>query len=123
MTLPGGISFQPAEFFKLVLIISLAHILIRKRKKSLLFWRDVLPICLITFIPFAIVMAQNDLGNALSYLVILVGMLWIGNVKYTHALIAFVIFAGSLFGGITAYKTYHDDLYKYFEKIKRDQLF
>ena len=120
MTLPGGISFQPAEFFKLVLIISLAYVLIRKRKQSLLFWRDVLPICLLTFIPFVIVMAQNDLGNALSYLIILVGMLWIGNVKYTHALIALAIFAGSVFGGITAYKTYHDDLYKYFASINRE---
>jgi rod shape determining protein RodA len=120
MTLPGGISFQPAEFFKLVLIISLAYVLIRKRKQSLRFWRDVIPIFIITFIPFAIVIKQNDLGNALSYLVILVGMLWIGNVKYTHALIALAIFAGSLFGGITAYKTYHDDLYKYFEKINRE---
>lgn len=120
MTLPGGISFQPAEFFKLVLIISLAYLLMRKRKKSLLFWRDVMPICLITLIPFAIVMAQNDLGNALSYLVILAGMLWIGNVKYTHALIAVVIFAGSVFGGITAYKTYHDQVYQFFANMHRE---
>lgn len=120
LTLPGGLSFQPAEFFKLLLILFLAFLLLRKRKPQLLFWKDVLPILLLTFIPFAVVMAQNDLGNALSYLVILAGMLWIGNIKYVHALIAIAIFAGSAIGGIAAYKTYHDEVYSFFQEIGRE---
>ncbi|MGV2794486.1 rod shape-determining protein RodA, partial [Clostridium perfringens] len=44
---------------------------------------------------------------------------WIGNIKYTHALIALVLFAGSVFGGITAYKVYHEQVYKFFEEIGR----
>lgn len=116
----GGFSFQPAEFFKLLLIMFLASMLLIKRKPRLTFWRDVVPICLFTFIPFVLVMAQNDLGNALSYVIILAGMLWIGNIKYTHALIALVIFAGSVFGGITAYKVYHDEVYTFFEDIGRE---
>ncbi|RCX19146.1 rod shape determining protein RodA [Fontibacillus phaseoli] len=120
ITLPGEVSFQPAEFFKLLLILFLAFMLLRKRKPRLSFWRDVVPILLLTFIPFLIVMAQNDLGNALSYLVILAGMLWIGNIKYTHALIALAIFAGSVFGGITAYKVYHDEVYAFFQDIGRE---
>ncbi|WP_018750045.1 FtsW/RodA/SpoVE family cell cycle protein [Paenibacillus sanguinis] len=113
-------SFQPAEFFKLLLVIFLGFMLLRKRKPRLAFWRDVVPVCLITFIPFVAVMAQNDLGNALSYVVILAGMLWIGNIKYMHALIALVIFAGSVIGGITAYKTYHDKVYDFFVEIGRE---
>lgn len=120
MTLPGGVSFQPAEFFKLILVIFLGFMLVRKRKTGLLFWRDVVPICLLTLIPFMAVMAQNDLGNALSYLVILAGMLWIGNIKYTHALIALAIFAGSLIGGISAYKIYYEQVYAFFENIGRE---
>lgn len=113
-------SFQPAEFFKLLLVIFLGFMLLRKRKPRLSFWRDVVPICLLTFVPFVAVMAQNDLGNALSYVIILAGMLWIGNIKYWHALIALVIFAGSVFGGITAYKTYHDQVYNFFVEIGRE---
>ncbi|MNJ40237.1 FtsW/RodA/SpoVE family cell cycle protein [Paenibacillus fonticola] len=120
MTLPGGTSFQPAEFFKLILVIFLGFLLVRKRKTGLLFWRDVIPVCLFTFIPFAVVMAQNDLGNALSYLIILVGMLWIGNIKYTHALIAAVIFSSLLIGGISAYKIYYEQVYAFFAEIGRE---
>ncbi|MDQ0089819.1 rod shape determining protein RodA [Paenibacillus anaericanus] len=120
LTLPGGLSFQPAEFFKLLLIIFLAFLLIRKRKSQLLFWRDVVPLGLFTFIPFAAVMAQNDMGNALSYIVILAGMLWIGNIKYTHAFIAVAVFAGAAIGGISAYKAYHDEVYTFFEEIGRE---
>ncbi|MFD1179176.1 FtsW/RodA/SpoVE family cell cycle protein [Paenibacillus puldeungensis] len=113
-------SFQPAELFKLLLVIFLGFLLVRKRKLRLSFWRDVFPICLLTFLPFVAVMAQNDLGNALSYIIILAGMLWIGNIKYTHALIALVIFASSVFGGITAYKVYHDQVYSFFKEIGRE---
>ncbi|GGH32653.1 FtsW/RodA/SpoVE family cell cycle protein [Paenibacillus segetis] len=120
ITLPGGLSLQPAELFKLFLIIFLGFILVRKRKNQLQFWRDVVPLGLFTFIPFAAVMAQNDLGNALSYIVILAGMLWIGNVKYIHALIAAAIFIGSLIGGISAYKIYHDEVYNFFVEIGRE---
>ncbi|MEF2968206.1 FtsW/RodA/SpoVE family cell cycle protein [Paenibacillus sp. M1] len=120
LKLPGGLSIQPAELFKLLLILFLAFMLLRKRKPRLLFWRDVLPIMLLTFLPFMIVMAQNDLGNALSYLVILAGMLWIGNIKYMHALIALAVFAGSVIGGITAYKVYHDQVYAFFAEIGRE---
>ncbi|MBU5670888.1 FtsW/RodA/SpoVE family cell cycle protein [Paenibacillus brevis] len=119
LTLPGGVSFQPAEFFKLLLILFLAFMLLKKRKPKLGFWKDVLPIMVLTFIPFLLVMAQNDLGNALSYLVILAGMLWIGNIKYIQAFIALALFAGAAFGGITAYKVYHDEVYTFFEDIGR----
>ncbi|GGN93406.1 FtsW/RodA/SpoVE family cell cycle protein [Saccharibacillus kuerlensis] len=106
----GGLSIQPAEMFKLVLILGLAAYLVRKQRDTLLFWKDVIPTAAIVMIPFAIVMVQNDLGNALAYLVILVGMLWIANVKYTHALIFFVLATGLLIGGINAYKTYHEPI-------------
>ncbi|MBJ8193039.1 FtsW/RodA/SpoVE family cell cycle protein, partial [Bacillus cereus] len=85
----GGLNLQPAEVFKLVLIVFLTYMLIKKRKSKLYFIQDVLPVALVSFVPFAMVMAQNDLGNALGYIVIVIGMLWIGNVKASHALIGF----------------------------------
>lgn len=120
MTIPVlQMSFQPAEFFKLPLILFLGYLLNWKQKPKLGFWRDVVPMCLVTFIPFAVVMVQNDLGNALSYLVILAGMLWIGNMKYIHALIAAALIVASVIGGIGAYKTHHDEIYQFLVDIGR----
>ncbi len=49
-----------------------------------------MPIGLVVLLPFALVLAQPDLGNAIIYLIIMLGMLWIGNMKYTHVLIGLV---------------------------------
>ncbi|OWA36139.1 cell cycle protein [Saccharibacillus sp. O16] len=105
-----GLSLQPAEAFKLVLIIALAAYLVRRHKAKLGFWKDIVPAGLIVLLPFGLVVMQNDLGNALCYLVILVGLLWIGNMKYTQALLFLVLSASLLVGGIHAYKTYHDQV-------------
>ncbi|AYB41815.1 FtsW/RodA/SpoVE family cell cycle protein [Paenibacillus lautus] len=106
----GIVDIQPAELFKLVLIIFITYVLIRKDKSRLSFWRDIVPIGFLTFIPFAIVMVQNDLGNGLSYIVILLGLLWIGNVKFSHALIGLLLVAGIAFGGAQAYIHFHDEI-------------
>ncbi|WP_422658628.1 FtsW/RodA/SpoVE family cell cycle protein [Paenibacillus sp. EC2-1] len=108
-----SLSLQPAEMFKLVLIIFLTYILIRKNKPQLSFIRDVIPVGLLAFLPFVLVMGINDLGNALSYVVILVGLLWIGNLKFLHALIGLVLVAAVVLGGSQAYIHYHDQIKEY----------
>ena len=115
-----SISFQPAELFKMILILFLAHLIVRRKRDALGFWRDVVPIGCWTFIPFALVMAQNDLGNALGYVVILVAVLWIGNIKLKHALIGLVIIGSVFVGFIKAYTFYHDEVFTFLEKIKRE---
>lgn len=119
LQIPGLPSLQPAELFKLVLVIFLSYVLIRKKKNKLAFWSDVVPIGLLTFLPFALVMLQNDLGNALSYIVILLAMLWIGNIKFSHAFIGLSVIAASTFGGIQAYIHFHEQIAKFFTSIKR----
>ncbi|UQZ33894.1 cell cycle protein [Paenibacillus sp. PK3_47] len=104
----GSLSIQPAELFKLVLILFLASVLVRKNKHTLQFWRDVIPLSLLALFPFGIVIIQNDLGNAFAYIVILLGILWIGRIKFTHALIGFVLCGGALAGFIVSYTQYHD---------------
>jgi len=120
MTIPVvGMSFQPAEFFKLPLVLFLGYLLNRKQGRKLGFWRDVLPMCFVILIPFAVVMVQNDLGNALSYLVIFAGMMWIGNMKYTQAFIATALLVGAVIGGIGAYKTHHEEINQFLVEIGR----
>ena len=115
LDLPGGLSLQPAELFKLILILFLASLLVWKNKMKLSFWRDIVPLTLIALLPFVIVILQNDLGNALSYSIILMGLLWIGNIKFSHALIGLILIGGSAFAGITSYIQYHDQAVTFIE--------
>jgi rod shape determining protein RodA len=109
----GPISFQPAELMKVILIIALAAFLSKRNGEPLGFVRDVLPIGLIVFVPFFIVMNYPDMGNAAIYLVILVGMYWIGNIKYTHMLIGLAAIVGVALGGFYLYDTFHDQIVQF----------
>lgn len=120
LKLGNSLSLQPAELFKLCLILFLTFVLVRKNKNQLSFWRDVVPVGVVAFIPFVIVILQNDLGNSFSYIIILIGLLWIGNVKFSHAMIALTIMIGSLFGGIQGYIHYHDNIKASLESIGKD---
>lgn len=114
-----GVSLRPAELFKLCLIVFLSAFLARKKNRPLYFGRDVIPISLCVLPPLLLVLLQNDLGNALSYVVILVGLLWIGNIKFTHALIGFMIAVVAFIGGTQAYIHYHDEIVKFLNDIGR----
>ncbi|MNC20330.1 Rod shape-determining protein RodA [compost metagenome] len=59
------------------------------------------------------------MGNALSYIVILVGLLWIGNIKFTHALIGLLVIGGIAAGGIISYIHYHDEIKDFLTDIGR----
>lgn len=76
----------------------------------------MVPLSLIALVPFALVIIQNDLGNALSYIVILLGLLWIGNIKFSHALIGMIILAGSVLGFILCYIHYHEQTVSFIEQ-------
>ncbi|WP_411344010.1 FtsW/RodA/SpoVE family cell cycle protein [Paenibacillus sp. WLX1005] len=116
----GGVSLQPAELFKMVLIMFLSVMLANKNKLKLGFWRDIIPLLGITFVPFALVMVQNDLGNALSYLIITMALLWIGNMKYTQAALVTALAILLIVVGIRSYVAYHDNIEKYLVDINRE---
>ena len=80
---------------------------------------DLLLIAALAFVPFILVMIQPDLGNAIIYLVILLGMLWIGNVKYSHVLLGLTIIVGGLLLFIFLFNTYNKQIHDYlYEKEK-----
>lgn len=111
--LPGDFLFQPAEIMKIILIIGIAYIMGQRRGDKLTFAKDILPIGAFSFLPFILVMIQPDLGNAIIYVVIVLGMLWIGNVKYIHVLIGL----GAVIAGVVLFvflfNTYNDEIYEY----------
>ncbi|MBP3961402.1 FtsW/RodA/SpoVE family cell cycle protein [Paenibacillus lignilyticus] len=113
--LPGGLQFQPAEMVKIILIITVAYLMGRRNGDALRVRQDLLVIAFFSFIPFALVMIQPDLGNAIIYLVIVLGMLWIGNVKYTHVLLGLGITVGSLILFMFLFNAYNKQIHDYLQ--------
>jgi len=108
--LPGGLDLQPAEVMKIILVLILAYFISTKAQQPLKFMKDIVPILFIVSVPFILVVIQPDLGNAIIYLVILAGMLWIGNIKYTHAIIGIILFIGSIYLFDYLYNHYHEPI-------------
>ncbi|WP_159881160.1 FtsW/RodA/SpoVE family cell cycle protein [Paenibacillus puerhi] len=90
----GFLSFQPVELMKIILIITLAAFMARRKGEPLELIRDVLPIGMLVAIPIGLVLLQPDFGNGLILAVLLVGMLWIGNIKGRFVLIGVTIIGG-----------------------------
>jgi len=81
----GGLQLQPSEFMKPVLVMTLAAFL-SSNKCSLRKVKYVFGAFGLTLLPFALVLKQPDLGTSLTFLVLLIPML------YWKGLSLFVIF-------------------------------
>lgn len=114
--LPGGLQFQPAELVKVILILTTAYLLGQRKGQLLRFRRDVIPIGAVTLLPFILVLIQPDLGNAIIYLVVLIAMLWIGNVKYNHVLIGLTALLAALIAFITLFNAYNAEIRDFMEQ-------
>lgn len=80
----GPISFQPAEFLKLALVIYLADFLARKKEEGTIgswreFWLPLLVVCGASL--FLVVIAQGDLGTGVALISIIFGMLLISGIS------------------------------------------
>jgi rod shape determining protein RodA len=115
----GAFSIQPAEIVKLILIIGLAYLIGRRQGDRLNFTNDLLPIFAFSFLPFLLVMIQPDLGNAIIYIVIVVGMLWIGNVKYVHAAIGLAIVVGCVVLFMSLFNAFNEEIKDYLGENKK----
>jgi len=82
--LPGGQHFQPSEWIKIVLIMALAKYFsdLAGREVTL---RDIVKSFLIAGIPMAMVLKQPDLGTALTYVPVLICALFLGGIRFKHA--------------------------------------
>ena len=83
--LPGGQHFQPSEWIKLVLILALAKYFsdLAGRDVGL---RDIVKAFLIVGVPMALVLKQPDLGTSLTYIPVLICALFLGGIKFKHAI-------------------------------------
>jgi rod shape determining protein RodA len=82
----GPISFQPSEWYKLVLIVLMARYFANLGCKSLT-WRDILKAMGLVGVPMLLVLMQPDMGTALTYTPILLAGLFLGGIHWKQAAI------------------------------------
>ncbi|THF83802.1 FtsW/RodA/SpoVE family cell cycle protein [Cohnella fermenti] len=112
--IPGsGLTIQPAELMKLFLIIAVAAVLGRRQGDPLRMRTDVTAIFIVSFVPFVLVMIQPDLGNAMIYIFIVLGMLWIGNVRYAYVVIGLGAVIGGLVLFVSLFNAYNTEIKDY----------
>ncbi|MFC4600402.1 FtsW/RodA/SpoVE family cell cycle protein [Cohnella hongkongensis] len=114
----GEVSFQPAEIMKLFLIIAIAAIMGRRQGDPLRMRTDVMAVAAFAFVPFLLVMLQPDLGNAMIYIFIVLGMLWIGNVRYSYVVIGLAAVVGGLLLFVTLFNSYNSEIETYLRDRK-----
>src|SRR5689334_11996366 len=90
--MPGGQHFQPSEWVKLILILAVAKYFADMHQKDLS-WPDFLKAGAMVGVPMLMVLAQPDLGTALTYIPIAIMGLFLGGVRAKQAL-AVLLLAG-----------------------------
>lgn len=77
----GPIDVQPSEIVKIGFILSFAKFLEKKQKK-LDTIRDLIPVVLYAAPPILLVLKEPDLGNALVFMIIMTGMIFVSGLNY-----------------------------------------
>ncbi|MCE9628394.1 MAG: rod shape-determining protein RodA [Candidatus Vogelbacteria bacterium] len=84
----GGVSLQPAEFMKLILVIMLAKYFTR-RHVEIAHIRHILVSGLYAFIPFVLIFIQPDFGSAVIIFFIWLGMTMVAGISKKHLAVVF----------------------------------
>src|SRR5579885_553822 len=90
--MPGGAHFQPSEWVKLILILAVAKYFADLHQRELS-WSDFIKAGAMVGVPMLMVLAQPDLGTALTYIPIAVMGLFLGGLRGKQAL-AVAVLAG-----------------------------
>ena len=83
--MPGGNHFQPSEWVKLILILAVAKYFADMRQRELS-WPDFMKAGAIVGIPMLMVLAQPDLGTALTYVPIAIMGVFLGGLQWKQGI-------------------------------------
>ncbi len=81
-----GMQFQPSEWVKLILILIVARYFANLGGRDLT-WRDIAKAFALVGVPMLLVLAQPDMGTALTYSPILIAGLFLGGINWRQSLI------------------------------------
>ena len=87
----GPVTFQPAEFAKIFVIITISDVIVRiqnKGKEEMNKFLKILLICLVVLIPVILIVKQPDYGTALAFLVATVLILFCAGIDKKYIIIS-----------------------------------
>ena len=79
-----GVSFQPSELSKIALVLYLARMLEKNRKRLDDWTHALLPLYLVTLMMTAVIYFQNDFSSALFVFLLSLFMLFLAGVSFRH---------------------------------------
>jgi rod shape determining protein RodA len=82
----GPMHFQPSEWVKLILILVVARYFANLGGRSLT-WKDIFKAFALVGLPMLLVLAQPDMGTALTYTPVLIAGLFLGGINLRQALV------------------------------------
>ncbi|HEY2901695.1 MAG TPA: putative lipid II flippase FtsW [Polyangia bacterium] len=89
----GPLSFQPSELAKLALAVYLATLLARQAEKVRVFSVGFLPPLLVTGTMMGLLLKQPDLGTAVIFGVVALGLLFIAGTRTSYLILALLVAA------------------------------
>ena len=90
----GSVSIQPAEFAKIILIITIAGYMSRVQNENRTFknkFLDILKIFVISIIPIMLIVKQPDYGTAVAFIVAVLLMLFISGIKKRYIIVGILL--------------------------------
>lgn len=77
----GSLGIQPSEFTKLALIIFTSKYLVKNKDNMKLFFKGLLPILIVVFLVFGLIMLQPDFGTGTIIVMSIMGLLFVGGMN------------------------------------------
>jgi rod shape determining protein RodA len=104
INLGGGVHFQPSEWVKLILILTIARYFWGRAGRELT-WVDVGKAFALVGVPMYLVLRQPDLGTALTYLPVLIAGLFLGGIRLRQTIAILLMLAAV--GGVMVLRGKH----------------
>ena len=117
---PGGQHFQPSEWVKLILILAVAKYFADMRRSEPSFF-DLIKAGLLVGVPMLMVLAQPDLGTALTYTPIALMGIYLGGLRAKHAGIILLVAAMAMPAAWHVLKPYQRDRLTSFMQPEADR--
>lgn len=89
----GSFQFQPSEFMKIVVAISVIRAVLIMQKEAFT-WKSLGKVLLIVIVPMMLILKQPDLGSAILLIPVVLTVLFIGNIPMRKLVL--ILFVGFL---------------------------
>ena len=111
LKITGSLYLQPSEILKIAFIITLSFFL-NKVKNEISYFKNVIFLCVVAGIPIALVVLTGDMGSALIFAIMFLGMLFVSGVHWVYFIV----------GGVGIAAAAPIVWYRVFDNIQRNRI-